>query len=137
MNEQSEKTYQLWNEFVHTQKAQILPEILANEIKFYSPFVWKPKDKKEAILILMTVIKVLEDFRYTRKIFDENLCALEFEARIDKITLQGVDIIEFDDSGKIIDFKVMIRPANGLQALGEKMNELLAAKNQTRETQNI
>lgn len=129
MSEQFEETYNQWNEFVHTQNAEILPEILSDEVKFHSPFVWKPKDKPETVLILKMVTKVFEDFRYTRKIFDDNLCALEFEARIGKITLQGVDIIEFGESGKIVDFKVMIRPANGLQALGEKMNELLAAKN--------
>ncbi len=129
MNEQFEKTYKRWNEFVATQNAEILTEILSDTVKFHSPFVWKPKDKQAAVAILTTVTKVFEDFKYMRKVFGENLCVLEFETRIGKIGLQGVDIIEFGDAGKIVDFKVMIRPANGLQALGEKMNELLTAKN--------
>jgi hypothetical protein len=115
-----------WHEFVETQNPEILEEILAEEVKFHSPFVWKPKDGKAmTIKILMTVVTVFEDFRYVRQITDEQNAALEFEARVGQLTLRGVDLMRIDESGKIVDFEVMIRPANALQALGMEMGKRL------------
>lgn len=121
------ETLSLWHKFVETQNAQILEEILADNVKFHSPFVWKPKDGKAmTIVILTTVAKVFEDFRYVREIIDGQNFALEFEARIGELTLRGVDLIQIDESGKIIDFEVMIRPANALQLLGIEMGKRLS-----------
>ena len=120
------KTLACWHEFVATQNPEILEEILAAEVKFHSPFVWKPKDGKDmTIKILTTVVKVFEDFRYVREIIGEENCALEFEARVGDLTLRGVDLIQIDAGGKIIDFEVMVRPANALQALGMEMGRRL------------
>jgi len=120
------KTLSRWHEFVETRNAGILEEILAEEVKFHSPFVWKPKDgKAAAIKILTTVATVFEDFRYVREVTDEQNFVLEFEARVGEFTLRGVDLIQIADDGKIVDFEVMIRPANALQALGMEMGRRL------------
>lgn len=120
------KTLDRWHEFVETGNAGILDEILAEEVKFHSPFVWKPKDGKAITTrILLTVMTVFEDFRYVREITDEKNLALEFEARVGELTLRGVDLIELDAHGKIVDFEVMVRPANALQALGTEMGKRL------------
>ena len=122
MNEQ----LSLWHKFVETQDAKILDELLAENVRFHSPFVWKPKDGKTITkIILTTVTQVFQDFRYVREILDENNWALEFEAKIGELTLRGVDLIQLNDEGKIIDFEVMIRPANALQALGMEMGRRL------------
>ena len=68
---------------------------------------------------------VFENFKYVREIFGEKDCVLEFEANVGELTLRGVDLIKFGDDGKIIDFEVMIRPANALQALGIEMGKRL------------
>lgn len=121
------ETLSRWHQFVETQNAEILEEILADDVKFHSPFVWKPKDGKTiTIVILTTVTKVFEDFRYVREIIDGQNFALEFEARIGELTLRGVDLIQIGNDGKIIDFEVMIRPANALQALGMEMGKRLS-----------
>jgi hypothetical protein len=115
-----------WHKFVETQDARILDELLAEKIQFHSPFVWKPKDGKAITkLILKTVVTVFQDFRYVREILDGNNWALEFEAKIGDLTLRGVDLIQLNDEGKIIDFEVMVRPANALQALGMEMGRRL------------
>ena len=62
-----------------------------------------------------------------REIFDENDWALEFEAQIGGLNLRGIDLIKLEKQGKIVDFEVMIRPANALQILGAKMTEKLSA----------
>jgi hypothetical protein len=120
------ETLSRWHEFVSTQNSEILERILADEVKFHSPFVWKPKEgKAAAVKILETAATVFEDFRYVREIIDEKNFALEFEARIGDLSLRGVDLIQIDENGQIVDFEVMIRPANALQALGVKMGRRL------------
>ncbi|MNF19122.1 hypothetical protein D3C80_2236600 [compost metagenome] len=52
---------------------------------------------------------------------------LEFSARVDGRDLKGIDMIRFDEQGKIVDFEVMVRPMSGLQALGEEMGRRLGA----------
>ena len=111
-----------WHQFVETLDPIILNELFADDIRFHSPFVWKPKEGKPgAIAIITTVAGVFEEFRYVREIVDENNCALEFEARIGELTMRGVDLIEFNEEGLITDFEVMVRPANALQKLGMEM----------------
>ena len=127
MNAECKNTLSKWHEFVETQNAGLLDEILDENIQFHSPFFWKPKNGKAmAVRILMTVTTILEDFRYVREIFGENDWALEFEAKIGELELRGVDLIKLDTQGKIVDFEVMIRPANALQILGTKMAEKLS-----------
>lgn len=118
-----------WHKFVETQDSAILDELLADNVQFHSPFVWKPKDGKAiTTVILTTVTKVFQEFNYVREILDGNNWALEFEAKIGDLTLRGVDLIRLNDDGKIIDFEVMVRPANALQALGLEMGRRLEAK---------
>ena len=116
-----------WHEFVATQNTGLLDEILADDVKFHSPFVWKPKEGKQmTTAILITAMHVFKDFRYVRQIKDAENCLLEFEARVGELTLRGVDIIEFGEDGKFTDFEVMIRPANALQALAAEMSKRLS-----------
>lgn len=120
---------ELWHQFVATQNPSILDELLSENVLFHSPFVWKPKEgKKMTAAILMTVTSVFEEFRYVREILDGENWALEFEAKVGGLTLRGVDLMRFDESGKIVDFEVMIRPANALQALGMEMTKRLSEK---------
>jgi hypothetical protein len=127
-----EDTLDLWHEFVTDPQVHILDEILADNVKFHSPFVWKPKLGKEAtITILMTVVEVFDDFGYVREIVAGKQWALEFEAKIGELDLRGVDLFELNDEGKIVDLEVMVRPANGLQALGLEMAKQLMQQSPT------
>lgn len=126
MNEQFAETLRQWHEFIKTQEAEILDEILSDEVSFHSPFIWKPKlGKPITKKILITAASVFEDFRYIREIFGEHDWMLEFEASIGELTLRGVDIIKINEAGKIVDFEVMVRPANALQVLGLEMTKRL------------
>lgn len=123
------QTLQRWHDFVANPGAEILEEIIADGVKFHSPFVWKPKEGKQAAIILLTTVaEVFEDFGYIRQLVAGNHLALEFEARIGDLNLRGIDLMELDADGKIIDFEVMVRPANGLQALGMEMAKRLMQK---------
>ena len=50
---------------------------------------------------------------------------LEFETYIGDILVNGVDMIRWNDQGKIVDFKVMVRPLQAIGALQKKMSEAL------------
>jgi hypothetical protein len=129
IDENSAHTFRRWHEFVETPNIEILHEILADEVKFHSPFVWKPKlGKAMATTILIAATKTFQDFRYVREVTDGNHWALEFEASIGEFSLRGIDLIEVNEAGKIIDFEVMIRPANALQKLGAEMTRRLTAE---------
>jgi hypothetical protein len=118
----------LWHKFTETQDMAILHELLDENVTFHSPFVWQPKEGKLVTsLILKTAASVFENFNYVRAIVSEHDWALEFEATIGELSLRGIDLIKINDEGKITDFEVMIRPANGLQALGLEMGKRLEA----------
>ena len=51
---------------------------------------------------------------------------VEFKSEIEGITINGVDIISFDETGCITHFKVMVRPLKAMNLLHRKMGEMLA-----------
>lgn len=69
-----------------------------------------------------------DDFTYVREVVDGANAVLEFTTTIDGIEVNGVDMIEFNDDGQIVDFKVMLRPMKGIQIVGQKMVEMLEAQ---------
>jgi hypothetical protein len=118
-----------WHKFVREKDEQALAEALADDVLFRSPFLWKPKEgKANAMLYLSSAVRVLEDFTYHRQFVGNNAVVLEFSARVGTLSVKGVDIIQFNADGQITDFEVMVRPANGLQALGAAMAQQLASR---------
>jgi hypothetical protein len=95
---------------------------LADDVVFRSPAVHKPYEGKETVeAILRLVATVFENFRYTNEWRDGRTTILCFEASVGDRDLQGVDILEENEAGKIVAFTVMIRPLSGLQALAAAM----------------
>ena len=117
-----------WHKFVSEKDTHTLAEALADDVLFRSPVLWKPKEGKAmAMLYLSSAGRVLEDFTYHRQFVGDNAVVLEFSARIGQLSVKGVDIIQFNAEGQIVDFEVMVRPANGLQALASAMAQQLAS----------
>src|SRR3954451_6272972 len=103
-------------------------DLLADDVVFRSPAVFKPYEGREAVAtILRAVFGVFEDFRYTDELVGERADALIFEAHIGDRQLQGIDLLRPGPDGRIAEFTVMIRPASGLMALAERMGPALAA----------
>ena len=117
-----------WHRFVREKDTQALAEALADDVLLRSPVLWKPKEgKATALLYLSSVARVLEDFTYHREFIGDNAVVLEFSAHVGSLSVKGVDIIQFNAAGQIVDLEVMVRPANGLQALGAAMAQQLAS----------
>lgn len=112
----------IWHKFIETQDAGLLESILHPDAVFHSPVVWKPKEGRPLVVAVLTAAsQVFSEFEYVREVVDVENAVLEFEAKIGELTVRGVDIMKFDSDGKIIDFEVMVRPANAMQALGMAM----------------
>ena len=102
--------------------------LLSEDVVFRSPAVFKPYEGREKVgTILRAIFQVLEDFRYTDELEGDGIHALVFEARVGDRTLQGIDLLRPDASGRIAEFTVMIRPASGLIAVAERMGPALEA----------
>lgn len=118
-----------WHEMIAAQDLDPLPEILHPDAIFRSPMAFNPYEPAAAVeLVLKTVITVFEDFVYHRELASSDglNVVLEFSARVGDRKLKGIDLIRFDEQGKIVEFEVMIRPLSGLQALGAEMGKRLA-----------
>lgn len=121
---------QAWHRMVAAGDLGGLPELLHPQVVFRSPMAYKPYEGAAMVnLILTTVLRVFEDFRYHRELASAQGwdVVLEFSARVGDRELKGIDMIRFDEAGRIVDFEVMVRPMSGLQALGEEMGRRLAA----------
>ena len=116
-----------WHHIVFERDLSGLQEILAEDVEFCSPVLWKPYPGRFPVFVLLSnVIEIFEGFTYHREISSGNIWALEFSANIGDLSLKGIDLIEFNADGKIQKFEVFIRPANALLAVGEEMRRRLA-----------
>ena len=120
----------LWHAMIRTGDLQALPALLDLDAVFRSPMAHTPYPGAPVVsMILNTVFNVFEDFTYHRELAsaDGLNVVLEFSARVGEKQLKGIDMIRFNEQGKIVDFEVMVRPLSGLQALGEEMGRRLGA----------
>ena len=120
-----------WHHMLETRDMAILAELLHQDVVFRSPMAHRPYTGSLAVgLILKTVITIFEDFTYHREFVSNDglQVVLEFSAVVDGKALKGIDMISFDEQGKIIDFEVMIRPFNALVALGKEMGARVGAQ---------
>ena len=68
---------------------------------------------------------MFEDFRYTDQIEDGDTAILLFKAEVAGRELDGIDVLRFDEDGRVRELMVMVRPMSGMLALAEAMRERL------------
>ena len=121
-----------WHEVIDSDDLNMLDSILAEDAVFSSPVVFTPMEGKEITKMYLHSAGQsfnMEKFQYTKEIHDGMNSVLEFETYIDDISVNGVDMIEWNEDGKISNFKVMIRPFKAVQKVQEKMVEALESLN--------
>ena len=119
---------QKWHEVLKNDDQGLLENLIADDAVFSSPVVFTPMEGKEITLMYLSAAGQsfnMEKFQYTKEIHDGMNSVLEFETYIDDISVNGVDIIEWNEEGKIVNFKVMIRPFKAVQKVQQKMVEAL------------
>ena len=117
-----------WHKAILERDFNVLDDILADDVVFYSPVLFtEQRGKTITKMYLTAAFHVLggEEFKYHKEIISGNQACLEFSTAIGDIIINGVDIITTNEEGKIIEFKVMVRPLKAMMAMKEKMYELL------------
>ncbi len=118
-------------------------ELLHDDCVFWSPVLFHPQVGAELTAMYLSAAGMVfpgdsqkegdeglsGSFKYTKKVFDGNHAVLEFETMMDGVSVNGVDIISCDGDGKIIEFKVMLRPQKAVEKAREQMMNALEKLN--------
>ena len=145
-----EQAIATWHRFLKGD-VDALDELLHDDCTFYSPIVYTPQEGKALTkLYLMAAGQTLPGdrpagsadstgsagaadatarpaggFRYTKQVLAGDTAVLEFETTVEGKYVNGVDIIRCDDAGKIVEFRVMIRPLQAVDAVHRQMADML------------
>ena len=118
-----------WHQFIGGgHDPAVLDALLDDDAVFYSPAVFTPQEgRQKTAAYLMAAAKMFgdTDFHYVEQWVGDRSAVLEFAATVDGVYVNGIDLITWNDDGRIVSFKVMMRPFKGLQAIMPKMAELL------------
>ena len=126
----SSSPIQLWHTLAKERDADGLDALLADEAVFHSPVVHTPQRGKaitQKYLAAAFQVFFNESFRYVRELTGDHDAMLEFEVVLDGIYVNGVDMIKWNEAGKITEFKVMLRPLKAVHLIHQKMAAMLAA----------
>lgn len=124
----SEHPIARWHRIVAERDAAGLEALLDETVVFHSPVVHTPQRGKQLTTMYLTAALAIftsPTFRYVREVIGESDAMLEFETEIDGVHINGVDIMRWNESGQIVDFKVMLRPLKAIAAVQQRMGELL------------
>ena len=139
-----------WHRFLRGDLPGGLESLLDDDVVFYSPIVYTPQRGKAITALYLRAatqalpgdtggdgdggtVAVDEDaplgpesaFRYTKKVLAGDTAVLEFETTISGRYVNGVDIIRCNDAGRIVEFRVMIRPLQAVDLVHRQMAETL------------
>jgi len=120
---------QKWYDFVQSHDETKLQDMLADDVVFYSPVVHTPQvGKAITYMYLMAASEVLfsEEFQYVNEFLSDAGAVIEFNTNIDGIAIDGIDMITWNEEGKITEFKVMLRPLKAVNKVHEMMGQMLA-----------
>jgi hypothetical protein len=137
-----EETIRKWHRYLKGDLPGGLDALLHDDVVFHSPVVFTPQEGKAITKLYLQAAQqalpgdapkkdetaeasVGGSFRYVKEVLDGNEAVLEFETRIGGIVVNGVDLITCDDDGRIVSFKVMIRPKKAVEAVHAQMAAML------------
>ena len=128
-----------WHNYMKAPSPDALDGLLADDVEFISPIVFTPQKGRDLTKLYLGAAggtfsegmkekapgQSASSFRYIKEVVDGPHVVLEFETSIDGKYVNGVDIITWNDDGKIVEFKVMIRPLQAVNLMHEKMRAML------------
>lgn len=120
-----------WLRIIESGETADLDDMLDEDAVFYSPAVFAPQHGRATAAAYLRAAEQMfsgTGFHYVEKWFGDHSAVLHFAAVVDGLSVEGIDMIHWNDDGKITSFKVMIRPFKALQGVIARMAELLAAK---------
>ena len=127
-----------WHRHLRGELEGGLDALLDDDVVFYSPIVYTPQvGKAITTLYLSAAGQTLpgdknasssdpsKRFRYTKQVLAGDTAVLEFETTVEGKYVNGVDIIRCNEAGKIVEFRVMIRPLQAINLVHRQMGEML------------
>ena len=129
-----------WHLHMKGQLPGGLDELLDDDVVFISPIVFTPQQGKAITkLYLQAAGQTLpgekkssgspteddKSFRYIKEVLSGSTAVLEFETYVEGKYVNGIDMITCNDAGKIIEFRVMMRPLQAINAVHRQMGEAL------------
>ncbi|MFG2138926.1 nuclear transport factor 2 family protein [Streptomyces sp. NPDC048650] len=125
---------------VEERRTDALEELFTEDVRFYSPVKFKPFEGRAMVLGLFGVLlRTFEDFRYVGELAGSAQTAagvaggsaesaiLIFRATVNGKEIHGIDLLQFDEAGRIKEFTVMVRPLSAVQTLSEAVLSGLVA----------
>lgn len=131
-----EQVIEKWHAHLRGQLPGGLDELLDDDVVFYSPIVYTPqRGKAITTMYLQAAGQTLPGekpdssegassgggFRYTKTVLAGDTAVLEFETTVEGKYVNGVDIIRCNDAGRIVEFRVMIRPLQAVNLVHRQM----------------
>uniref|UniRef100_A0AAU2UXN9 Nuclear transport factor 2 family protein n=1 Tax=Streptomyces sp. NBC_00003 TaxID=2903608 RepID=A0AAU2UXN9_9ACTN len=107
-----------------------LDDLFTEDVRLYSPVKFVPFEGRAMVLGLFGVlVRTFEDLRYighfegTAETSADGAQApsvvLPFRATVDGKQIHGIDLLQFDEEGRIKEFTVMVRPQSAVHTLSQ------------------
>ena len=82
----------------------------------------RPQEGKELTTAYLSAAVVVlgPTLTYLRQWYADRNAVLEFEAELDGLTVHGIDMLQWNDEGRLVEFTVMVRPFKGLEKLSRR-----------------
>jgi hypothetical protein len=130
-----ERDISRWHEYLLGNLPDGLDDLLDEDVVFYSPIVHTPQEGKEITKLYLqaaaaglagtaqtpTAVAADRRFRYTKQVVAGDTAVLEFETTVQDKYVNGVDIIRCNAAGRIVEFRVMIRPLQAVHIVHQQM----------------
>ena len=142
-----EKVVADWHRHLRGELPGGLDALLHDDVVFYSPIVYTPQEGKAVTTLYLEAAgqtlpgdrpdgeRATGDhaggFRYTKQVLAGDVAVLEFETTVEGKYVNGVDIIRCDDDGRIVEFRVMIRPLQAVNLVHRQMAAMLESMTST------
>ncbi len=137
-----EQVIEKWHSHLRGQLPGGLDELLDDDVVFFSPIVYTPQEGKAITKLYLEAAgqtlpgdkseasgesngESKNRFRYTKTVMTGDTAVLEFETTVDGKYVNGVDIIRCNDAGRIVEFRVMIRPLQAVNLVHQQMKATL------------
>ena len=132
-----EHVIEKWHAHLRGELPGGLDELLDDDVVFYSPIVYTPQQGKAiTTLYLQAAGQTLPGdksssssggggFHYTKSVLAGDTAVLEFETTVEGKYVNGVDIIRCNGEGRIVEFRVMIRPLQAVNLVHQQMKATL------------
>ncbi len=109
-----------------TKDVELMTETLREDVVLHSPILFRGFEGRDVVgQVLTHVAATLEDLTYVDELVGEDSVCLRFKAKVGELELEGIDYLQLDADGKVVDLTVFMRPLSALTAFNERMKERL------------